>query len=115
MTQLAMVVNYGYCTNCYSCEVTCSKKNDIPLDEWGIKVTEFGPKQLGGVWEWDYVAVPSRLCDLCADRVAEGKKAKCEVHCVANCIEVLPLEDAPKRIAELGPKCACFVPQVVEI
>ena len=116
MSQLAMIVDYGYCTNCYSCEVSCSKGKGLPLDEWGIKITEFGPHKLGGEWEWDYVAVPSRLCDLCKDRVAEGNKALCELHCIANAIEVVPLEDVSKRMAEFGRgKVACFIPQVVEI
>lgn len=115
MSQLAMIVNYGYCVNCYSCEVTCSKKNNLPQDEWGIKITEIGPKKLEGEWEWDYVATPSRLCNLCEDRVSEGKKAMCELHCVANVIEVVNLEEVPGRMAELGEKTACFVPQVIEI
>lgn len=115
MSQYAMIVNYGYCTSCFSCEVSCSKKNDIPEGQWGIKLSEYGPKKLGGEWEWDYVAVPSRLCNLCEDRLAEGKKPMCELHCVANCIEVLPLEDAPQRMSELGEKTACFIPRVIEL
>ena len=55
--------------------------------------------------------VPSRLCDLCAERKQEGKKALCELHCLANVIEVLPVEDLPKRAVELGgKKVAMFLP-----
>ncbi len=115
MSQLAMVVDYGYCVNCYSCEISCAKKNDIPAEEWGIKVTEFGPKKFGDVWEWDYLPVPSRLCNLCEDRIAEGKKAMCELHCVANVIEIVNIEEVPARLKELGPKSACFVPSEVEV
>lgn len=71
---------------------------------------QIGPEKLGGAWEFDYVPVPSRLCDLCAGRRDDGEKALCELHCLANVIEVLPAEQAAERMSKLGSKVACFVP-----
>lgn len=105
-----MLINYGYCTGCHSCEVSCRKEKGLSLEEWGIKVQQIGPEKLGGRWEFDYVPVPSRLCDLCIGRREDGKKALCELHCLANVIEVLPAEEAAKRMVELGSKTACFIP-----
>ena len=105
-----MLINYGFCTGCHSCEVSCRKEKRLPLDEWGIQVQQIGPEKLGGEWEFDYVPVPSRLCDLCEGRRADGQKALCELHCLANVIEILPAEDAAKRLVELGSKTSCFVP-----
>lgn len=106
-----MLIDYGYCTGCQSCEVSCRKEHDLPLDQWGIKVQQVGPHKLGDEWEWDYVPVPSRLCDLCVDRLDEGKKPLCALHCLAQVIEVLPLDEMPKRMAELGhDKVSCFLP-----
>jgi len=109
--QYGMLIDYSLCTGCKSCEVSCRKEKDLPLDEWGILVNQIGPKKLGGEWEWDYVPVPSRLCDLCAERQQEGKKALCELHCLANVIEILPMEDLAKRMAEIGHgKVSCYLP-----
>lgn len=107
----AMLINYGLCTGCQSCEVSCLKEKRLDEEEWGIKVEQIGPKKLDGKWEWDYVPVPSRLCDLCGERVAAGKKAACELHCLAQVIEVLPVEAVPARMVELGgKKVSCFMP-----
>lgn len=106
-----MLINYGLCTGCQSCEISCLKEKDLESGEWGIKVEQIGPERLGGEWEWDYVPVPSRLCDLCAGRVEEGKPASCELHCLAKVIEVLPVQDMAARMVELGgKKVCCFMP-----
>ena len=109
--QYGMLIDYSLCTGCKSCEVSCRKEQCLSLDEWGILVEQIGPKKLGGEWEWDFVPVPSRLCNLCAGRKEEGKKALCELHCLANVIEVLPVEDMTRRALELGGrKVAMFLP-----
>ena len=90
--QYGMLIDYSLCTGCRSCEVSCRKEHDLPLEEWGILVQTIGPK-----------------CNLCAARKAEGKKAACELHCLANVIEVLPVEDLSSRMMELGHgKVVCF-------
>ncbi len=105
-----MLVDYGNCTNCGTCVIACRKEKELPLEEWGITVNEIGPKRLGGKWEWDYVPVPSRLCDLCASRIAQGKLPSCQHHCLAKVIEVLPLEKIPARMAQIGTKVTCYLP-----
>ncbi len=109
--QYGMLIDYQLCTGCRSCEVSCRKEHDLPLEEWGIQVQTIGPTKLGGEWEFDYVPVPSRLCNLCAERKEAGKKAACELHCLANVIEILPAEELSARMIELGHgKVTCFLP-----
>ena len=105
-----MLIDYGNCTNCGTCMIACRKEKALSLEEWGITVNEIGPAKLGGSWEWDYVPTPSRLCDLCAGRMAEGKLPSCQHHCLAKVIEVLPLEEIPARMAEIGTKVTCYLP-----
>ena len=105
-----MLIDYGNCTNCGTCMIACRKEKGLSLEEWGITVNEIGPATLGGSWEWDYVPTPSRLCDLCAGRMAEGKLPSCQHHCLAKVIEVLPLEEIPARMAEIGTKVTCYLP-----
>lgn len=110
MTDYALLIDYKYCTGCHACEVSCRNSHNIPLDEWGIKLTELGPVKMNGKWLWDYVAVPSDLCDLCADRRAEGKDAACVHHCLAKCMEVIPVESISAEMAARGKKCTVFIP-----
>ena len=47
---------------------------------------------------------------ICA-RSEAGKAPLCELHCLAKCIEVVPLENVSRRMAELGPdKVVCYLP-----
>ena len=111
MSLNALVIDYKYCTGCHVCEVSCRKEHGIPLEEWGIKVEELGPVKMEGAWLWDYVPVPSDLCDLCADRRAEGKDAACVHHCLAQCMAIVPVEELSAHLGELGRKTTCFIPK----
>ena len=108
--EYGMLINYGLCTGCDTCEVNdqgyasevAAKKMDSLKGDL---------EKLGGAWEWDYVPVPSRLCDLCAERRAQGKVAPCEMHCLAKVIEILPVDKIAERMVELGgKKVTCFMP-----
>ena len=110
MSQYALLIDYKYCTGCHVCEVSCRKEHDIPLEEWGIKLTELGPVKMQDKWLWDYLPVPSDLCDLCEARVAEGKKPACVHHCLAQVMRFGPIDEL---VAELDkkPKQVLFVPR----
>jgi len=111
MKKYALLIDYKYCTGCHSCEVACRQEKEIvSQEEWGIKLSEFGPEKLGGEWYWNYIPVPSSLCDLCEGRIEEDKKPACVHHCLAKCMEAVMLEDLPGRMTELGDGVMCFVP-----
>lgn len=106
-----LLINYKYCSGCHSCEISCKNEHDIPLGKWGIKIHEDGPWQLpNGEWHWDNVPVPTEICDLCADRVAQGKQPSCVQHCQAKVMEFGPLDELAKRAGEIGEKVVIFVP-----
>ena len=112
MKKYALVIDYKYCTGCHSCEVACRHEKGIEdMEQWGIKLAEFGPQMMDGKWYWNYVAVPSSLCDLCEERIEAGKKPACAHHCLAQCMEAVKLEDVGAKMAELGGDgVACFLP-----
>lgn len=111
MARYGMLIDYGLCTGCQSCEVSCRKEKGLPLEEWGIQVQQIGPARLGNAVEWDYVPVPSRLCDLCSGRRDEGKPALCELHCLAKVIEVLPIDEIASRMEQADKgKLTVFIP-----
>lgn len=111
MEKHALLIDYKYCTGCHSCEVACRQEKGIKSqEEWGIKLVELGPEMLDGSWYWNYVPIPSSLCDLCEDRLESDKKPACVHHCLAQCMEVVPLEKLPSRMSELGKGVTCFMP-----
>ena len=110
MSQYALLIDYKYCTGCHVCEVSCRKEHDIPLDEWGIKINEMGPKKLSnGHWIWDYVPVPSELCDLCADRVSKGKLPACVHNCYTGVMKYGTVEELSAEL-EKKSRQVLFVP-----
>lgn len=107
----AIVIDYGFCSGCHSCEVACKNEHDIPLGQWGVKVSETGPFSIGDEkYVWDYIPVPTDLCDLCADRRAKGEKAACELVCQCKSIFVGSVDDMAKKAAEIGKKAVMFLP-----
>lgn len=112
---LGLLINFGYCTGCHTCEVACQKAHGWNFDVFGIKLTQIGPMEtdsdpMNRTWEWDYVPVPLDLCDLCEERVAEGKDPTCVHHCLAQVIEYGDIESLAKRAAEIGSKTAIYLP-----
>ena len=68
------------------------------MGKWGIKLTEIQPFEAHpGDWNWDYVPVPTKLCDQCAERVEAGEKPACVKHCQSFCMEYGTPEEMAKR------------------
>jgi len=112
----ALLIDYKYCSNCHSCEVACQEVKNLPKGTYGIIVLEKGPYKLQkGVledaWDWDYIPVPTSLCDLCADRLDEGKKPMCVKHCLSFCMDYGPMEELVKKAEGLGEKVMIIKPQ----
>ena len=106
-----LLIDYEFCTGCQSCEVACKEEHGIPVGQWGIKVIDEGPWQISEkTWNWNKIAVPTDLCDLCADRVAEDKKPTCVHHCLAQVLKFGPVDEL---VADLDrkPKQVLFVPR----
>jgi len=111
MSRNGLLINYGWCTGCHSCEIACRNSHGLPLDQWGIKLTQIGPFKIReDKTEWNYVPVPTSLCDLCEDRVAQGRKPACVHNCLAKCMEYGPLDELMKRMDEIGSKVNVYVP-----
>lgn len=86
--QYGLLIDYEFCTGCHSCETACKVEHDLPQGQWGIKLTQIGPTEIApDKWDFHFVPVPTGLCDLCADRVAEGRWPTCVHHCQAQVME----------------------------
>lgn len=109
MATKALVINYEFCTGCHTCEVACKVEHDLPDGQFGIKILQDGPRELeSGKWEYNYFPVPTSLCDLCAERVEQGRLPKCVHHCQAGVMNFGTVEEMAKEVADL-PNTMIFV------
>lgn len=107
-----LLINYEYCTGCFSCEMSCSVEHDIPIGQFGIKVFQAGPWSIDGKhWQNDYMPVPTDQCDLCSGRVGKGKKPLCVKHCQSLVMEYGTVEELTKKAASATTKHVLFVPK----
>ena len=105
-----LFINYEYCTGCHTCEVACKKALKLPEGQWGIKLMQDGPrKNRNGDWDYTYLPPPTLLCNLCAERVSEGRLPSCVHHCQSGIMEFGPLEELVK-MQERWPRSVVFRP-----
>lgn len=110
MTAYGLLIDYEYCTGCQSCEVSCKEEHGYPVGKWGIRVIDDGPWEIEeGHMNWNKLPVPTDLCDLCADRTAQGREPICVHHCLADVMKYGPLEELVKYM-EKKPKQVLFTP-----
>ena len=103
-----LLIDYEYCYGCHACEAACKTEHGFAKGEWGIELHEMGPRKIGeDKWEFTYVPVPTDLCDLCAERVGEGRLPTCVHHCNAKVMEWGPIEELAKKVAK-KPKVVLF-------
>lgn len=106
-----LLIDYDYCTGCHSCETACKMELGLPLGQYGIKVLQDGPRKLeDGKWEYNYLPIPTSLCDLCEDRVKMGKKPTCVHHCQAAVMTYGTVEELAKQM-EGKSKMVLFTPR----
>lgn len=108
-----LLIDYEYCSGCQSCEVTCKEGHGYPVGKWGIRVLEEGPWEIedgSGVFNYNYVPVPTDLCDLCAERTGVGREPLCVHHCLANVITYGTIEELARKASSKG-KQVLWVPQ----
>ena len=113
MTAYGLLIDYEYCSGCQSCEVTCKEEHGYPVGKWGIRVHEDGPWEIedgSGVYNYNYIHVPTDLCDLCAERTSKGREPMCVHHCLANVITYGPVSELAEKLEEKS-KQVLWVPQ----
>lgn len=111
MTRYGLLIDYEYCTGCHSCEMACKQEHELPIGKWGIKLAQIGPWEIAkDHWEYTFIPIPTELCDLCEDRVAEGKLPTCVHHCQASVMEFGPVEELSKKL-DGKAKQVLFVPK----
>jgi Fe-S-cluster-containing dehydrogenase component len=94
-----LMIDYDYCSGCHACEVACKKEHDMPRGDFGIRILQDGPrKNSTGTWEYDYLPVPTSLCDLCVGRTTVGKLPTCVHHCQAGVMIYGSIEELAQKM-----------------
>ncbi len=110
MSKNGLLINYDYCTGCYTCEVACQQEHDFPVGKCGIKVTEYiyaAEKKPVAV---DYLPFPPEVCDLCINRSKQGQLPASVKHCQSFCMSFGPINELAKQM-ETTPRSAIFAPR----
>ena len=96
--EYGLFIDYEYCSGCNACLTACKMEHDRPESDFGIRIFQDGPVQYSdGSWHYDYLPMPTDLCDLCADRVADGKLPTCVHHCQNAVMVYGKVEDLAAR------------------
>ena len=107
MATYGLWIDVEFCTGCHACEMACRQEHGHEGDRWGIKVQEV---YINGGETFDYVPIPTNLCNLCLHRVAKGKLPACVHHCMAQVMAFGPVEELAKRMAA-KPYSMVFAPK----
>ena len=96
-----LLIDYEYCTGCYTCQVACAQEYNWPAGMGGMRVIEMVQQLPKDKVYLAYLPFPTELCVLCTPRTKKGLQPACVQHCMANVITWGRLEDLAK---ELGRK-----------
>jgi Fe-S-cluster-containing dehydrogenase component len=99
--EYGLLIDYEYCTGCYTCQVACAQEYQWPAGMAGIQVLEVVQNQPRNKTYLTYLPFPTELCILCAPRTKKGLQPTCVQHCMAGCMKYGRLEELAK---ELGKK-----------
>ena len=99
--EFGLLIDYEFCTGCYTCQVACSQEHNWPAGMGGINVIEIVQNMPKDKAYLTFLPFPTELCVLCANRTKKGLQPACVQHCMANCMQYGKLTDLSK---ELGKK-----------
>ncbi len=109
MPRNGLLIEYEYCTGCYTCEVACKQEHNYPAGKGGIKLNEIITEVQDRI-RIDYIPFPTEFCDLCMARTEKGEEPACVKHCQARCMWYGPVGELTK-LMEDKPRSVIFAPR----
>lgn len=105
-----LLIDYEYCTGCYTCQVACAQEYNWPAGMGGMRVIEVVQKLPKDKAYLTYLPFPTELCILCAPRTKKGLVPACVKHCMASCLKYGRIEDLAKEMGK-KPRMVLWVPR----
>jgi len=101
-----LLYDMEFCTGCFACTVACRQEHGYDAETWGKKVIEQIYTLPDGRVQVDNLPFPTKLCDLCSERISSGEddKPACVKACQAGIIYSGDLPELVAMIDELGLK-----------
>jgi len=99
-TKYGLLIDYEYCTGCFTCQVACAQEYHRPEESVGIQVIERVQILPNGKPYLSFIPFPTENCSLCASRTMKGLEPACVKHCMAKCIKHGPIEDLAKEMTK---------------
>jgi Fe-S-cluster-containing dehydrogenase component len=84
-----LLIDFQWCTGCHACEIAGKNANDLAYNEWCIKVGT-GERKVGERVVYDFIPIPTHLCNLCARLTSKGEQPACVHHCPPQVISFGP-------------------------
>jgi Fe-S-cluster-containing dehydrogenase component len=104
-----LLIDYEYCTGCYTCEVACKQENGFPAGKGGVKLQKI-LTELPDKLRIDYIPFLTEYCNLCATRVSKGELPSCVKHCQAGCMTYGPVAKLAKTMIS-KPRSIMYAPR----
>ena len=105
-----LLIDYEYCTGCYTCQVACCQEHGWEAGMSGMQVIEQVQKLPKGRAYLTYRPFPTELCVLCASRTKKGQQPACVQHCMAGCIRYGRINDLAEEMKK-KPRMALWAPR----
>ena len=105
-----LLIDYEYCTGCYSCQVACCQEYGWEAGMSGMQVFESVQKLPNDKAYVSFLPFPTELCILCTPRTKKGLEPACVKHCMANVITWGRLEDLAEKLGE-KPRMVLWSPR----
>ncbi len=105
-----LLIDYEYCTGCYTCQVACEQEYGWEAGLSGIKVIEQVQNLPKGKAYLTYLPFPTELCILCKPRTKKGMQPACVQHCMAGCLKFGKIEDLAREMKK-KPRMVLWSPR----
>ena len=105
-----LLIDYEYCTGCYTCQVACCQEHGWEAGMSGMQVIESVQKMPHDKAYLTFLPFPTELCILCASRTKKGLQPACVQHCMANAIKWGTLEELAGQLGE-KPRMVLWSPR----
>jgi Fe-S-cluster-containing dehydrogenase component len=96
--KMGLLIDFEYCTGCFTCQVACAQEYHRPKDQVGIQVLETITIKSDGTPYLAFLPFPTENCNLCRGRTTKGKQPSCVKHCMADVIQHGPVNELVKKI-----------------
>jgi Fe-S-cluster-containing dehydrogenase component len=108
-TLQGLLIDYEFCTGCFTCQIACAQEYHRPVEQIGMNVFEVVTMKPDGTPYLNFLPFPTENCNLCIGRTSKGEAPSCVKHCMANVIQHGTINELTKKINK--PRMVLWVPK----